>query len=467
LLAFLAEANVAPAPTPPRVTLNFVGDLMLARGVLKSAQARGRTKADWNGIFSSVSPELENADLTLGNLESPLTTRPFKGPSFDLRAPLEAVGALGPFDVLSIVNNHAQDGGVSGLEQSRQTLRNMGKVPLEGQLWTKTLRGRTFGFLAFLDEGTANTLEPIWDSRLEQVKKVASQVEFLTVFMHWGAEYSLVTSRQRTLAAALEHAGAKLVVGAGPHVLQPVQKLGRAWVAYSLGNFVFDASMPSARVGAILKVRVTRDLLELSALPTRTRGGRVFKAEGIEARNVLERLKLPPIYLGPTAAPPGPSRSPSPPLPTVKRPQTNPKCPTLTLPQTWDVRSSAWGDLTGDGLPECALTVWRPWRGWKVEQWGPKRKSPVGRNRDARGDSSNIVLVRPLANGKYREVWAGSPLVIPVLRAWLEDTNSDGKLKLVALEGNYAAGRTGRPITRAVWRWKPFGFELVSRVRLK
>jgi len=415
---------------------------MLARGVFESTQARGHPKADWEGIFSSVAPELENADLTLGNLESPLTTQPFGGRSFDLRAPLEAVKALEPFDVLSIVNNHAQDGGASGLEQSRQTLKNAGKTALEGQLWTKTLRGRKFGFMALLDEGTSPTLEPVWNSKLERVKKSASQVEFLTVFMHWGAEYSPVTSRQKTLAAALEYAGAKLIVGAGPHVLQPVQRVGRAWVAYSLGNFVFDASMPSARVGAVLRVEFNGDSLELSALPTQIRQGRVFKAEGIEARNVLERLNL---------------------TLSTKPPKLNPPCPTLNLPKSWDLRSSAWGDLTGDGLPECVLTVWRPWRGWKVEKWGPKRKSPVGRNRDARGDSSNIVLVRPLANGKYREVWAGSPLAIPVLRAWLEDVNSDGKLELVTLEGNYAAGRTGRAITRALWRWKPFGFELISR----
>lgn len=434
---------------------------MLARGVYQAAQARGRGKADWKGIFSSVTPELESADLTLGNLESPLTTRPYGGRSFDLRAPMGAVNALKPFDILSIVNNHAQDGGASGLGQSRQTLRKAGKTALEGQLWTETRRGRTFGFIAFLDEGTANTLEPIWNSKLERVQKAASQVGFLTVFMHWGAEYSLVTSRQKTLAAALEHAGARLIVGAGPHVLQPVQELGRAWVAYSLGNFVFDAPMPSARVGAILKVRVTGDLLELSALPTQIRGGQVFKAEGIEARNVLERLNLPPTSV--LRNPPGAA----PLLPTSKRPETNQTCPALNLPPTWDVRSSAWGDLTGDGLPECVLTVWRPWRGWKVEKWGPKRKSPVGRNRDARGDSSNIVLVRPQGRGKYREVWAGSPLVIPALRAWLEDTHSDGKLELVTLEGSYAAGRTGKAITRAVWRWKPFGFELVSRVQAK
>ena len=427
------------------VTLEFVGDIILARGVLESAQARGQTKADWPGVFSSVLPELEGADLTLGNLESPLTTRPFGGRSFDLRAPLEAMNALKPFDALSIVNNHAQDGGASGLEQSRQTLRGAGKVPLEGQLWVKTLRGRTFGFMAFLDEGISPTLEPIWNSKLEEVKKAASEVEFLTVFMHWGAEYSPVTTRQKVLAAALERSGARLIVGAGPHVLQPTVKLGRAWVAYSLGNFVFDASMPSTRVGAILRVRVTGDSLELSAVPTRIRRGQVFKAEGEEARKVLERLNL---------------------TLSTRPPKPNPPCPKFNLPKSWDVRSSAWGNLTGDGLPECVLTVWRPWRGWKVERWGPKRKSPVGRNRDARGDSSNIVLVRPQANGTYREVWAGSTLVIPVLKSWLEDVNSDGKLELVTLEGSYAAGRTGKARTRAVWRWKPFGFELVSRVQV-
>ena len=417
---------------------------MLARGVLQSAQARGAVKSDWNGVFSSVSSQLEDADLTLGNLESPLTTQPFQGKSFDLRATLEAVNALKPFDVLAIVNNHSQDGGEPGLEQTRQTLKSAGKIPLEGQLWIKTLRGRTFGFMALLDAGTAATLESSWNSKLERVKKAAAQVDFLTVFMHWGAEYSPVTKRQKLLAVALERAGTKLIVGAGPHVLQPVERLGRAWVAYSLGNFAFDALMPSAREGAILRVVVNSDSLELSALPTRVRQGRVLPASGRDTKRILERLRLPQTFL----------------------PSSPPRCPALNLPKTWDVRSSAWGDLTGDGLPECVLTVWRPWRGWKVEQWGPERPSPVGKNKDARGNSSHIIVVRPLKRGKYRELWAGSPLALPVLKAWLEDVDSDGKLELVTLEGSYAAGRSGKPLTRAVWRWKPFGFELLARALL-
>ena len=114
----------------------------------------------------------------------------------------------------------------------------------------------------------------------------------MVVGVHWGAEYQPTTPRQRQLAAVLAKAGATLIVGSGPHVLQGHEFLGRTLVLYSLGNLLFDSPFPSARVGAVVRVRLGA-LHAACAVPTRSRAGGVEPANAQEAAFVLARLGLP------------------------------------------------------------------------------------------------------------------------------------------------------------------------------
>ena len=126
------------------------------------------------------------------------------------------------------------------------------------------------------------------------VAEAAAQADLVIVSMHWGAEYYPVTERQRLLARELAAAGADLVIGHGPHVLQPVERVDGAWVAYSLGNFLFDQPFPDTRQGAILRIRLDRgSITVVEAIPTVARYGRVELANGDAAAAVLERLRLP------------------------------------------------------------------------------------------------------------------------------------------------------------------------------
>jgi hypothetical protein len=140
-------------------------------------------------------------------------------------------------------------------------------------------------------------------------------------------------------------------------------------------------------------------------------------------------------------------------------------CSGLKLPKTWLVRSSFYADLKNEGRPLCALAVWRPWRGWPTARWGPKHPDPVGQNRDAGGRSSHVLLLRPLAGGKYKEIWAGSPLLRPVLKIW--PVKVGDKLFLGALEGTYTQGMNGMARAKTLWEWDNFGFKLRSRVRIE
>ncbi|GMA17094.1 hypothetical protein E5F05_20530 [Deinococcus metallilatus] len=132
-------------------------------------------------------------------------------------------------------------------------------------------------------------------------------------------------------------------------------------------------------------------------------------------------------------------------------------CPPLRLPADWDVRSQVYADVTGDGTPECVLAVWRPWRDWPITRWVAS-PSPITRNRDARGDSAHVLVLKPRPDGTFRNVWGGSALYQPVTALTVLP---DGHL--VTLEGTYARGRAAPAVALTEWTWTGFGFRLERR----
>jgi len=284
-------------PAPPTLTLAFVGDVMLGRGVAQGLDG------DWDAAFVDVQPWLAGADLAFANLESPLTTAPFVPPSggmggrYDLRAPPEAVAALrgAGFDVVSLANNHALDAGPAGLAQVMTTLGGAGIVGLvdDGRIYPST-HPPAHRFLAFDD--SVGPLDV--HAAAEAVATAAGQGGLVIVSIHWGGEYQASPSpRQRAVAQALAHAGADLVIGHGPHVLQRAEWVGETLVAYSLGNFLFDQPYPvDCRWGAVLRVVVQNDrIVAVDALPTVAQRGRVRRAASEDAAAILARLALDPV----------------------------------------------------------------------------------------------------------------------------------------------------------------------------
>ncbi|GGR57177.1 hypothetical protein GCM10008959_18590 [Deinococcus seoulensis] len=282
LAGLLLTSGGREAPPSGPVTLALAGDLSLARGV---AQAN---TADWPGTLRAVAPLLR-ADLVAANLESPLTDAPRRTPGIDLRAPTGAAAALWPLTHLGVLNNHGRDAGMAGQAQSRGTLQRAGLHPVTAAPGLSMVRGQRVALLAWLDDGAA----PL---PLTAVRAAARQADTVIVLAHWGEEYGLTTARQRTQARALVGAGATVVAGSGPHVLQGHEVLtgprGAALVLYSLGNLLFDQPFPAAQIGAVVRVPLA-DVRRACAAPTRTRAGRVTPASGTQRTQALTRLGLP------------------------------------------------------------------------------------------------------------------------------------------------------------------------------
>jgi len=193
------------------------------------------------------------------------------------------------FDLVSVANNHSGDYGKAAFLNEFLTLPARGLTPIGGgqnkqqahRPIFKTMRGTTIAFLAY-DEidpysfaATDTTAGHAWlnetDLRQDLVQARRS-ADFVIIFVHWGIEYfTELTAHQRSLAQVAIDAGADLVVGAHPHVIEPYEFYKGKLIVYSLGNFVFDKMYPEVvRRGNILTLTVQKNrLLAWELVPTR------------------------------------------------------------------------------------------------------------------------------------------------------------------------------------------------------
>lgn len=267
----------------PDVTFALAGDLNLARG------AEQVHRPAWTGALTEVQGAL-SGDVVLANLESPLTGQPRATGGIDLRVSPGAVRALTPFTHLSVENNHALDGGPAGQAETLRVLHGQRVTPVTRAPTYRSVRGVRVALVAYLDDGSPPPLAAVSAARRE--------ARVVVVMPHWGAEYAGTTARQREQARQLVQAGATLVVGSGPHVLQGSERLGPALVLYSLGNLLFDQPYPAAWLGAVVRVELRGGQVNACAVPTVTRAGRVRRARGPEIGRALTRLGLPACLAG-------------------------------------------------------------------------------------------------------------------------------------------------------------------------
>jgi len=224
----------------------------------------GRALQPGPASLSYLTPQLKAADFSLANLESLLapggaTDAPSKN-GYNLCAD-SARAALFPIwglDLLSLANNHRFDCGPDGLAATVKALTALGITPVGPgpQPVYREINGLKLAFLAFDD-----ILAPIdLGAAVQAIQSARSSGTLVVVSVHWGLEYQQGASdRQKALARQFAQAGAALVVGTHPHVLQPAGWIqtaqGKTLVLYSLGNALFDqAGLPDTRQSALVLV---------------------------------------------------------------------------------------------------------------------------------------------------------------------------------------------------------------------
>ncbi len=286
----LTPASASPTSTPETpLTLAFTGDVMFGRTVNSHMLA---TAPNDPYPFTYTADVLRRFDLTICNLECVISKLGEPVPkAYTFRGDPRAYDRLlaAGFDLVSVANNHSGDYGKAAFLNEFLTLPTRGLTPIGGgqnkqqahRPIFKTMRGTTIAFLAY-DEidpysfaATDTTAGHAWlnetDLRRDLVQARRS-ADFVIIFVHWGIEYfTELTAHQRSLAQVAIDAGADLVVGAHPHVIEPYEFYKGKLIVYSLGNFVFDKMYPEVvRRGNILTLTVQKNrLLAWELVPTR------------------------------------------------------------------------------------------------------------------------------------------------------------------------------------------------------
>jgi len=266
-------------------TLLFTGDIMLSRAV----GARMEAQKDWSFPFRLISDSLQNADLRYCNLECPVSDR---GRNlhhlYSFRADPKVIEGLktAGFNVASQANNHTYDWGPEALIDSLERLRAAGIQPVgAGQNILAAhypllvhLGSLRIAFLAYVNidpkEATAGVDRPgvAWldpAQALTDIRFARPLADIVIVCPHWGVEYALKPTRDQVdMAHQMIDAGADMIVGSHPHVVQPVEKYHDRWIAYSLGNFIFDQQGPNTHRGLLLKATVRdRHVVDVQSIP--------------------------------------------------------------------------------------------------------------------------------------------------------------------------------------------------------
>jgi len=300
------------------VKLLAVGDILLSGIVAKVIKDKGPKEP-----FTFVLPEFKKANLIFGNLEGPLSNRgnPLKNRCC-LYSPPETVKSLkyAGFNILSLANNHIFDYGYEGFEDTISLLkenniswfgagRNLNEARTPAIVSVNNLSigflGYSWDFIGSINAtknrfGTAPLKEKII---LEDVKKLREETDIVIVSLHWSyeREYYPLPS-QRKLAHKIIDAGANLILGHHPHVLQGIEEYNGGIIVYSLGNFIFpDISYkrynliqkPENKESIIFQCKIsTEGIVDFNIIPIISNDQFQPKiAKNDEKRYILEKIK--------------------------------------------------------------------------------------------------------------------------------------------------------------------------------
>ncbi|MFK7990556.1 MAG: CapA family protein [Sandaracinaceae bacterium] len=281
------EPSVAPPPepvpeTPPEpeertLTIGAGGDILFHLKVWQSAREH-EAEGGFAYVFGDLSEIIGDDEVALANLETPLSVRidPATGDPPVLGAPGSAAAGIAAagFDAVSVANNHSYDQTATGLADTIAALEEAGVAfagtdPIdegdgpEGQrlpepAWVERdgLRVAFFAFTERVNRGPApfpgapSARAARWDDDVVRaaVSGARDEADLIVVSVHWSHDFRVQPlERQHSRARLLVDAGADLVMGHGPHVLQPVERLesprGEAVVMHSLGNLVSNQAL--------------------------------------------------------------------------------------------------------------------------------------------------------------------------------------------------------------------------------
>jgi gamma-polyglutamate biosynthesis protein CapA len=235
----------AVSQKPSSTTILFVGDMMFDRYIRQTIRNKGDEY-----LFGCIKSVFDEVDVIVGNLEGPITANPSVSEgsvvgspaNFRFTFPTSTAEMLAKYNIkiVNLGNNHGNDFGADGVASTRQALTDAGVKYFGGfagdsPVHRTTLHGVDLSFVNYNQFGgdTPDVVAGV-------IKTERNEDRFVIVYTHWGEEYSVPTTHDRQAARTFAEAGAGIIIGSHPHVVQTHEMIGDTPVYYSLGNFIFD-----------------------------------------------------------------------------------------------------------------------------------------------------------------------------------------------------------------------------------
>lgn len=268
------------------ISLIFGGDLLLSGAILRQYDNNGGIEGL---VERSLLTKLQDADITMVNQEFPFSERgtPMEGKEYTFQAPPSRVSILKELgiDIVSLANNHTLDYGRVALSDTFQTLDDADifyvgageNLERAKKLEVIEVSETRVGFLSasrvipVASWNASNSISGVFttysvDAMLKEIEEVREFCDLLIVYVHWGVEFEeRPANYQINMAKAYIEAGADMVIGSHPHVVQGFEYYLGKPIIYSLGNFIFGNTI---KEGMLLKADYTKeDNLFISIVP--------------------------------------------------------------------------------------------------------------------------------------------------------------------------------------------------------
>jgi len=268
------------------ISVTAVGSINFDKGVAEYIEENGA-----KNLLSPVMSELNQSDLLIGNLDSALSSGGEESFANSVRyrglpRSIETLKSAG-FEFVSLASDHIMDYGQEALDDTISSLNNAnikyaGAGDDEEAAWASKsdqVLGTKVAYLAFTDvymtrhlsgedqAGVAGNIDT--EAMLKAIEDAKKDAAFVVVCMHWGNEYSAYTNwTQREQAHAIIDAGADVIIGTHPTLLQGLEFYEDGLIAYSLSSFIYDHDSTSAGQSVILNFHLTeKGVQSVSAVP--------------------------------------------------------------------------------------------------------------------------------------------------------------------------------------------------------
>jgi poly-gamma-glutamate synthesis protein (capsule biosynthesis protein) len=256
------------------IQILFTGDIMLDRGIRYYADKNG----SYEFLFDKIYPLLANQDLVVSNLEGPITnnksissnTKPGSTHNFTFTFDPGVAKALylENIKLVNLGNNHILNFYSSGLKSTEDYLTKSEVeyfgAPSGDRSIVKEIDGIKIAFVSYNEFSASQSLDET--QTIDEIQKLKTKADFVIVLPHWGIEYTTEpTEKIKNLAHQFINAGADLIIGTHPHVIQTTEIYNNEKIYYSLGNFIFDQYFDDNvrnGLGVVLKIDPTTKLLK-------------------------------------------------------------------------------------------------------------------------------------------------------------------------------------------------------------